>query len=110
MPANLRSIQDILNSGVPISKWSPIGSHTQNSTLSTVQSVTVPVGASSIILQVQTQNVRFTIDGTAPTSSKGFRVTAGNDPLGFSVKAGQVLKFIEEATSAVLDYQFVADA
>jgi hypothetical protein len=62
--------------------------------------------ATQVMLQAQTQNVRLTLDGTDPTTSKGFQIKAGDPAVILSVYGGQTLKLIEEATTAVLDYQF----
>lgn len=86
--------------------FSPVGAHTQNSSLSSAVTLTIPDGASKIMLQVQTQNVRLTIDGTAPTTSKGFQLKAGNPALLIPLGRATALKVIEEAATAVLDYQF----
>lgn len=82
-----------------------VGAHTQNSTLSSAQSITVPANASKMLVQAYTQNVRYTLDGTTPTASKGFQILYG-DCVMIPVASGQVLKFIEEAASASIDYQF----
>lgn len=84
-----------------------VGSHTQNSTLSTVQSITVPPQASHVLLQAQTQDVRVTIDGTAPTATKGFLIVAAWDWTVLPVPSNGTLKAIEVAASAKLDYQFI---
>lgn len=82
-----------------------VGSHTQNSTLSSAQTITMSAGTTKLLIQAFTQNVRYTLDGTTPTASKGFRLTAGNDPTMIPVITGQTIKLIEETTSASIEYQ-----
>lgn len=85
-----------------------IGSHVQRSDLSTAQTITLPGGDVTIVMQAITQNIRYTLDGTAPTSSKGFRLSASaTSPSRLEVPENATMKFIEEAATAVLDYQFL---
>jgi hypothetical protein len=84
-----------------------VGAHGQDATVSGATSIAVPDGASHMLIQAQTQNVRFTLDGTAPTTTKGFLVPAGTDPLLVPVPAGGTVKVIETAASATVDYQFL---
>ena len=88
--------------------WNLVGSHTQNTSLSGVVSVTVPDGANAVLLTARTQNVCYTLDGTAPTASKGLLLKAGDSTVMVPCNPGSTLKFIEETTSAKLDYQFIA--
>lgn len=88
----------------------PIGAHTTNSSLSAAVTLTQPAGANRILLQAFTQNVRFlfteTTDTTVPTASIGFRLLAG-ERIDLSVPTGTLLKVIEEAASASIQYQWV---
>lgn len=83
-----------------------VGSHTQNASLSSAVSITVPAGANYIMMQSQTKGVRFTLDGTVPTATKGFALVPDDPPLIVGVVPGQVIKAIEVEASAKLDYQF----
>jgi len=90
---------------LPRDYFDPVGSHTQNSSLSSAQTLTKPAGASRIFLQALTQNIRVTLDGTTPTASKGFQVTSGEYiviPFG-----GTAIKVIEESASASIEYQWL---
>ena len=82
-----------------------VGAHTQNATLSSAQTITIAAGTTKLLIQAFTQNVRYTLDGTVPTATKGFRLTAGNDPTMIPVVTGQTVKLIEEAASASIEYQ-----
>jgi hypothetical protein len=88
----------------------PVGAHTTNSSLSSAVTLTQPSGASRILLQAFTQNVRFlfteTTNTTVPTASVGFRLLAG-ERIDLSVPTGCLLKVIEETASASIQYQWV---
>lgn len=88
-----------------------VGAHTTNSSLSSSVTLTQPSGANRILLQAFTQNVRFlfvetTDTAVVPTSTKGFRLLAG-ERIDLSVPAGTLLKVIEETASASIQYQWV---
>ena len=88
--------------------FAPVGAHTQSASGASVQSITVPNGAYQLMAQTQTKNVRFTLDGTAATTTLGFLLVADAAPVIIPVYPGQVVKWIEVATTAVFDYQFGA--
>jgi len=88
--------------------WQLVGSHTQNTSLSGVVSVTVPDGATAVLVNARSQAVAMTLDGTAPTATKGLLLEADKGTILIPVQRGQTLKFIEATASAKLDYQFVA--
>jgi hypothetical protein len=71
-----------------------------------VNSLTVPGGASAIYVQALTANIRMTINGTTPTASLGFELRAGDPPVMIATE-GAKLNFIQEATGAILEYQFM---
>jgi hypothetical protein len=85
-----------------------VGSHTQNAALSSAVTIAVPATATHVLLQATSQNVRVTVDGTAPTGTKGFLVAAGAAYVKLPVASNGSLKAIEAAASATLDYQFIA--
>lgn len=63
-------------------------------------------GANKIIIQAQTQNVRYGLSSSAPTSVQGFQLKAGDPPVLVPLDAGgTVIKVIAETAGAVLDYQ-----
>lgn len=76
--------------------------------VSSATSLTVPAAAKHAIINVNTQAVRWTTDGTAPTASKGIHVAA-NGQISFmdlNIDYRAVLKslqVIQEAASATLD-------
>jgi hypothetical protein len=85
--------------------FEPTGSHVSQS-LSGVYAPTIPDDATKCLVQAITQNARFTMDGTAPTSSVGFRITAGDPPMVVPASDTVSLKFIEETAGAVLQLQW----
>lgn len=86
--------------------FNPIGAHTQNSSLSTVQTLTPPASANKLLVQAFVQNVRYTLDGTDPTASLGFQLKADDPPIVIPIGIGTTVKAIEEAATATLDFQW----
>lgn len=85
-----------------------VGAHGQYTagTMDTAQTVTIPAGATKLLIQAFTQNARVTLDGTTPTASKGFRITAWNDPIEIPIGTGTSIKIISETAGAAVEYQF----
>jgi len=46
--------------------YAPVGAHSSGADISSATTLTKEAGANSILIQALTQNVRFTLDGTAP--------------------------------------------
>lgn len=86
--------------------FNPIGAHNDGLDISAVVELAAPVGASKIMFQALDQNVRFTLDGTDPTISLGFQFTAGDPPVIMVIESRATIKFIEEAATADLQYQW----
>jgi hypothetical protein len=84
-----------------------VGTHTQNVSLSGTQVVTLPTGANGILVQAITQNVRVTLDGTAPTAIKGFQIKASDPPILFSLPSDGTITAIQETASGTLEMQAV---
>lgn len=88
--------------------FSIIGSHTRNTSLSSAVAITLPAGANALLVQCTGQNVKYTLDGTTPTSSVGFVMVANASPVIIThVSEDTVLTVIETAASAVLEYQAI---
>lgn len=87
--------------------YAPVGAHSHGATITVATTLTKPAGASKIIMQALTQNVRFTLDGTTPTAAIGFQLLAGGAPFIIEVP-GASLKVIQEAATASLQYQWVS--
>jgi hypothetical protein len=84
----------------------PVGSHTGGTSISSATTLTIPNGARYVLVQALAQNVRYTLDGTTPTTTLGFQLKAGDPPRSIWCETGVTLKFIEEAATASLQYQF----
>lgn len=98
----------------------PIGTHTQNTSLSSVVDIIVPQGTVYIAIQASVQDVRMTMDGiasgarfssktrtgTAPTATVGNRLGSTDPIANIPVDPCVVIRFIEAAAGAKLDYQF----
>lgn len=72
----------------------------------TSTTLSVPMNANGILIQALTQNVRFTLDGTTPTASKGFQLKAGDAPLMIILQRQMTLKFVAETAGAILEYEY----
>lgn len=87
----------------------PLGSHSDGATISAATSLSAlaPAGTGGILIQALTQNVRYTLDNTAPTASLGFQLKAGDPPVIIPLNGNVTLKVIEETATADLQYQFL---
>ncbi len=91
---------------VKVFQFNPIGAHNDGLNISAVAELAAPQGANKIMFQALTQNVRFTLDGTDPTATLGFQFTAGDPPVIMVIESRATIKFIEEAATADLQYQW----
>lgn len=71
-----------------------------------VLELSIPNGVREIIMQAVSQNIRYTLDGTDPTTARGFQMVAGDPERRVSISSQTRLKFLREANGAVLQYQF----
>lgn len=89
--------------------YAPVGSHT-SIVPNAVTAINVPGGATGILMQTRTQAVRYTLDGTTPSSTVGFELaTTSLDPVYLPLKEGTQLKVISATAGAVFQYQFVKE-
>lgn len=85
----------------------PEGAHLQDTTISSATTLSKPgSGAAKLLLQATDKNVRFTLDGTVPTASKGFVLEADKPPVMIQVGEGVTVKVIEESATAAVEYQW----
>jgi len=78
--------------------------HQQVTGLSATKTLTLPSGTRMALLQAETQDIRYTLDGTTPSSTNGLLLTAGDYPTPVTVEAGLPdAKFIETTASAKLN-------
>lgn len=87
--------------------WDVVDPHNSGLNIAAAVTLTPPAGANRILIQALTQNVRYTLDGTVPTSTLGFQLKAGNDPVVLFVGFNVILKVIQEAATASLQYQWL---
>jgi hypothetical protein len=91
-------------------QFQPIGAHQDGLAIATAQTLSLPAGLTAsvakLLIQALSQNVRFTLDGTTPTATKGFQLVAGNPPLIITCGSNTVIKVIEETATADLQYQW----
>ena len=91
--------------------FTPIGNHIPGTDISSA-TVIMPgdLGldetADKVIIQTTAQNIRYTLDGTAPTATIGCQLKATDDPKEIGISWGVILTVIEEAPTAVLQVQF----
>lgn len=85
-----------------------IGTHQQDTTIATATVLTLPSGANGMLLQCTGTNVRYTLDGTAPTTTRGFVLVANASPVLITFPTDDtVVTVIESSASAAVEYQFV---
>jgi hypothetical protein len=82
----------------------PAGSHYDGTVISSAVTLTPVSGATKLYIQALDQNVRFTLDGTTPTSVKGFQLKAGDPLICIPLAVGTTIKVIEEAATADIQY------
>jgi len=83
-----------------------LGSHVQVADLSSVYEANPPVDACRMLAQAFTQDVRFTLDGTDPSSTKGFQLKEGTPPIMLPLNTSTPPKFIAEVAGATLEIQY----
>lgn len=88
-----------------LSNFVPLGAHAQRNDLNAVRTLTPAAGVAAdvLMIQCQTKDVRFTLDGSNPSATVGLLIKAGDPPL--IIRTSSV-KVIEVAATAVLDYQW----
>lgn len=85
-----------------------MASHQQITGLSAVQTPTVPASARVAYVQAETQNVHYTIDGTAPATTNGLLLVAGASPTKIAIEGGlAALKFKEDTPSAKVNMAYL---
>lgn len=87
----------------------PVGAHTSTALTGAVTTLSVDSRATGVLIQAETQNVRYTLDGTNPTSSLGFVLTADADPVIIPKNSDITIKVLRSASGAVIQYQGVLD-
>ena len=87
-------------------RFVPNSAHQDGTDYSSAAVVTIPAGASKMMIQTISQNIRITFDGTTPTSTTGFQLVASRDPFIFALSQNTTVTIIEEAATADVQIQF----
>jgi hypothetical protein len=77
----------------------------QITSLGSATALTIPAGSSYAVVCVETQAVRWRDDGTAPTSTVGMPIPAGNC-MQIVILVPTKLQFIQQASSATIDVSY----
>lgn len=88
--------------------WQLNGAHTRDATISSVTTIARDSGfpnADTLLIQPFSQNVYLTFDGTTPSATNGFELTAGT-LYPFDVGQDVVIKVIEKTATATIQWQW----
>jgi hypothetical protein len=86
--------------------YTQLGYRQLTTTLSSAVSLpSIPPAADAVLLQAETQNVRFRDDGTAPTTSVGMLLVAGAEAFMYT-GALMNLQFIAATSGAILNITY----
>ena len=81
---------------------------TRNAALSSAVTLTVPTNSTHIQVQVLSNDVVYTNDGTTPTTSNGF-ILFKNTINTIVIHPNMTFKFIEYVAGAEIRYQFLTE-
>lgn len=95
----------MLNQNLNALGYGQIGTLSSAVAVSTALAGGIPAGTITVLLQSETQNVRYRDDNTAPTSSVGMILVA-NTIYEFSVAQVAQMKVIEATASAKLNVSY----
>jgi hypothetical protein len=84
----------------------PISDHADGTDISSATVLTPPTGATKVLMQAVTQNIRYTLDGTTPTATTGFQLVASDPPLLINIESEMTLTVIEETATADIQLQW----
>ena len=92
--------------GILLKAFNPVSGHSQDASISGVTDLVLPGGANKVLIGAIGANVRYTLDGTAPSATFGFQLKDGDPPIVIPFGPATLLKVIEETASATIDFQF----
>lgn len=84
----------------------PVGAHGRDTSIDTATPIPIPDGARYVMLAAYAQNLRYTLDGTTPTTAIGFLVVKDAPPVTIYVETGVTLQVISATAGAEVQYQF----
>lgn len=70
--------------------------------------INVPNNCNEVLVQASGESLRYTLTGTNPTATSGYRLINGNDPVSIPITKTTILTFIEEADGAFLEIEYGA--
>jgi hypothetical protein len=79
----------------------PMG-YQQLTSLATATGLTVPAGATCVLLEAEAQIIRFRDDGTAPTATIGMQLAVAGPPFAYCGTL-TALQFIQASASGILN-------
>lgn len=82
-----------------------VGAHTTVADVSSAVTLTRPDTADALQIQAFAKNIRVTLDGTTPTATTGFQLTAGQ-LYQIDVGINSSVKIIQESATATVQYQW----
>ena len=86
--------------------FDPVGSHVDGTDISSAVTLTPPTGATKLLIQATGKDIRITLDGTVPTATCGFSLTADDPMLLIPLGNNTVIKVIEEEATADIQMQW----
>lgn len=107
-PDGSTSVSETGGVGVSDLRFNPYNAHVDGLSISSAQTLTPPdSNVTKLLIQALTQNVRITLDGaTTPTATIGFQIKAGDPMMIIPIGSRTVIRVIEEASGADLQYQW----
>ena len=84
-----------------------VSGHQFITSLSSAVTLTVPAGASGVLIQAETKDIRYRADGTAPTAAVGMLIPAGEERY-LPLETLSHVKIIETEASAKANVMYVA--
>lgn len=106
MPTNVAYEQDVRSLPVSVKTvLRPVGAHTTDATVDAATALVAPAGATMVRLQCAAQAIRYTLDGTTPTTSTGFLLAVGVEK-DIVVGGGASLQVIAAVSGASIQYQW----
>ena len=91
---------------IGVEPFNPIGSHSSIILSGTVTQLSLPTDTNQVLIQALDGNVRFTLDGSTPTSTHGFQLKADDPFIIISFGTRTILKVTIETINAEFQYQF----
>lgn len=89
-------------------RFAPVEDH-HDLSAGTVVDLPRPSDADGILIQATGQALRMTLDGTAPTTTKGFQLATAAPPLYIPLAGDTIVKVLQESASGRVQAQWVKE-